>query len=86
MIVSDLQGFENEKDQYILTDPAITCPDNLHRFSTTNLGIKGVKKFFESHQCNPICKIMKLIKHALQVLPDRNEGCETSLKFSTISK
>lgn len=75
LIVTDLQGMERKsssgKMEYVLTDPAITCPDNPERFTGTNLAIKGVKKFFENHQCNHICKILKLKKHKYQAKPDR---------------
>ena len=33
-----------ENKEYILTDPAITSPEGHDRFSSTNLGIKGIQK------------------------------------------
>ena len=74
MIVTDLQGFIVDKKDYILTDPAIQSPEGHDRFSTTNLGKKSVKKYFEKHQCNHICKHLKLKKHKYQKLPDREAG------------
>ena len=71
LVVADLQGFVKNGNEYVLTDPAIECPDGLLRFTSTNLGIDGVKKFFESHQCNPICKFLRLKKHKCQKLPDK---------------
>lgn len=71
LIVTDLQGMIVNNKDYILTDPAISSPEGHDRFSTTNLGTKGVKKFFETHQCNHICKHLKLKKHPYQTLPDR---------------
>lgn len=56
-----------DSNKYILTDPAITCPDDFDRFSLTNLSRKGLKKFFESHQCNHICEKLKLKKHDYQL-------------------
>ena len=75
LIVTDLQGFCNKKDpvaiQFVLTDPAIICPEHFDRFSSTNLGIKGVKKYFENHQCNQICRGLVLSRHKYQAKPDR---------------
>lgn len=73
LVVTDLQGFKKSETEYILTDPAILSPDGLLRFGCTNLGIKGLKKFFERHQCNPICKNLKLKRHKYQVLPDKDK-------------
>ncbi|CAF1059515.1 unnamed protein product, partial [Brachionus calyciflorus] len=72
LIVNDLQGMLVDNKHYILTDPAISSPEGYERFSTTNLALKGIKKFFQTHQCNHICKHLKLIKHAYQKLPDRD--------------
>jgi len=74
LVVADLQGFVKNGNEYVLTDPAIECPDGLLRFTSTNLGIDGVKKFFESHQCNPICKYLRLKKHKCQKLPDKTSA------------
>ncbi len=71
LIVTDLQGMLIENKEYILTDPAITSPEGHDRFSSTNLGIKGVQKFFETHKCNYICKHLNLKKHKYQSRPDR---------------
>ena len=60
-----------DNKEYILTDPAIACPEDHKRFSSTNLGIKGVQKFFQTHKCNNICQYLKLKKHKYQSLPDR---------------
>lgn len=43
----------------------------LYFFRNTNLGQEGIISFFESHQCNHICKYLVLEKHAAQKLPDR---------------
>lgn len=70
LMITDLQGFQNESC-YILTDPAITCLDDWDRFTSTNLGKKGLKKYFESHQCNQICEDLGLKKGKYQSLPNR---------------
>ena len=46
----------------MLSDPVIYCKEELDRFSSTNLGRKDVKSFFKSHECNDLCKQMKLTK------------------------
>ena len=71
LIVTDLQGMIIDNKEYILTDPAISSPDSPNRFSTTNLGQKGVKKFFETHSCNHLCKHLELKKHLYQCKTDR---------------
>lgn len=72
LLVTDLQGFKLDADSsYLLTDPAITCLDDWDRFSSTNLGKKGLKKFFQTHQCNSICQKLKLERHRYQTLPNR---------------
>ena len=71
LIVNDLQGMIVDNKEYILTDPALTSPEGFDRFSNTNLGIKGIEKFFTSHQCNHFCKHLELAKHKYQKKPDR---------------
>ena len=82
LLISDLQGFIFNKDQYILTDPAIICPEDLKKFGPTNMGQKGIKAFFSNHQCNPMCKSLKLKKHKYQVkeLPDKQSKLGTEIK------
>ena len=72
LVVMDIQGCARS-NEYVLTDPAITCPDDMERFGSTNLGKKGLTKFFESHRCNHICRHLKLKKHKAQIFPDREE-------------
>lgn len=69
LVVTDLQGFKTDH-QYFLTDPAISSLD-YERFSYKNLGKQGIKRYFESHQCNHICKSLRLKKNKYQNLPDR---------------
>ncbi|CAG8580886.1 859_t:CDS:1 [Paraglomus brasilianum] len=59
LVVYDLQGVEN-LNQFLLTDPAIHCVDSL-RFGRTNLGEKGINEcFLANHECNDICRKLKL--------------------------
>ena len=73
LIVNDLQGIAFKNEQFILTDPAISCPSDDKRFSMTNLGEESINEFYESHQCNKMCKILQLEKHEKQILPDRDD-------------
>jgi hypothetical protein len=70
LLVTDLQGFQYKNKEYILTDPSITCPSDLEKFSSTNLGETGIKAFFNAHRCNSLCRKLNLNKHECQVLGD----------------
>ena len=70
LMVSDLQGM-TDGESYLLTDPAIICAEGYKRFGPTNLGQKGIKAFFTKHQCNHICKSLKLKRHEYQLKSDR---------------
>ena len=70
LIVTDLQGFVYKNNEFILTDPALVCSDEPNRFGLTNRGFKSVYNFFEKHQCNYICRFLKLKKHFKQILND----------------
>ncbi|EDR30015.1 elongation factor 2 kinase, putative [Entamoeba dispar SAW760] len=65
LIVVDLQGVVNkEKNEYILTDPAVHHESlSKYFFSSTNLGQNGIAHFFESHECNSVCKQLKIGKY-----------------------
>ena len=58
ILICDLQGVKT-KDGVLLTDPAIHAR-NVLKHGLTNLGMKGIKLFFEKHKCNHICRQMKL--------------------------
>ena len=83
MVVADLQGFRrgdflNNKEEYILTDPTISCVES--QFTSTDLGKFGIVKFFERHECNSHCNALKLKKNILLpngieiTLPTRNKN------------
>jgi hypothetical protein len=76
LIVVDLQGIKGADNTFILTDPAIHCMNEL-RFGETNLGENGMIKFFQAHQCNSICRALRLPKHASQTKPDLTPGAHT---------
>ena len=57
LLVNDLQGFRR-LNEYVLTDPAIQCIER--QFTGTDLGQFGIVKFFEKHECNSHCELLKL--------------------------
>ena len=59
LVVCDLQG-KKVGSNVILTDPAIHDSDSVLHHGTTNLGEKGIERFFELHKCNDICQAMQL--------------------------
>ncbi|KAH7329507.1 hypothetical protein B0I35DRAFT_474104 [Stachybotrys elegans] len=70
MMVVDLQGVGN-----LLTDPCIhTKYDDRFKLSETNLGAKGFKSFFATHQCNQICQ-------RLELKSNRNMAAENRFEF-----
>jgi|ERR1719456_467434 len=54
LMVVDIQGVAD-----IYTDPQIHTKD-AKGYGAGNLGMEGVKKFFETHQCNNLCIGLKL--------------------------
>jgi hypothetical protein len=73
MMVVDLQGsFEEqqpnqagrERPKFLLTDPALHTnhKQSDKNFGRTNLGRRGMKAFFQTHQCNTFCRLLNLIK------------------------
>ena len=67
-MVVDLQGSlqtnnTNGQKVFILTDPAIHFKHSRGRktreYGRTDLGRKGMRAFFESHQCNGICRLFQ---------------------------
>jgi len=55
MLVCDIQGVGD-----IYTDPQIHSTDRPHRFGKADMGVEGVRKFFETHRCNAICEFLRL--------------------------
>ena len=58
LIVVDLQG-EKKNGNFHLTDPAIHCIKG-SMFGETNLQLRGIVAFFQSRECNDICRNMQL--------------------------
>ena len=62
LVICDLQGVF-KGDQICLTDPAVHCIDYMllqPKLGGSNLGFPGIQKFFASHNCNDICRKMRL--------------------------
>ena len=59
LIVCDLQG-KRDGSRVILTDPVIHDSTSVLYHCTTNLGEKGIQRFFQLHKCNEICQAMQL--------------------------
>lgn len=57
-MVCDLQGVKSG-NKYILTDPAIHSADR--EFGPTDLGVTGMCKVLEQHQCSYLCRELGLI-------------------------
>jgi hypothetical protein len=71
MMVVDLQGsFQErqpnkvgrERPKFLLTDPALHTnhKQSDKNFGRTNLGRRGMKAFFKTHQCNALCRLLNL--------------------------
>lgn len=69
MLVCDLQGVqstsnvgEDRAGVFELTDPVIHYRSKRRRqvYGRTDLGKKGVHRFFETHRCNDVCRLLGL--------------------------
>lgn len=71
LMVVDLQGVYEEYDdgtsRYVLTDPVIHKRKLGERkqlaswtFGRTDRGEKGMRAFFETHECNEVCRLLGL--------------------------
>jgi hypothetical protein len=74
LLICDIQGVD---DKY--TDPQIHSKDKTG-FGKGNMGISGMHKFFETHRCNSICRLIGLPPHQTKqvdygtVVPSFNAG------------
>ena len=62
-LIVDIQGVANaDKTLYQLTDPPVHCAEHDGRcYGDTNNGSLGIEQFFDSHQCNDVCRSLGLI-------------------------
>ncbi|KAL7548108.1 hypothetical protein ACHAWF_011406 [Thalassiosira exigua] len=66
-LVCDLQGVWNPDDGFVLTDPVVhhVCQTGkIHKNGATDKGLVGVEKFFDTHQCNALCRKMGLVQRS----------------------
>lgn len=63
LVICDLQGMKF-RSKVVLTDPAIHYCNNILFYGSTNLGPRGIERFFQLHTCNEICEEMKLERPA----------------------
>jgi len=64
LLICDLQGVRTDRG-VLLTDPAIHAKE-FWKYGMTNLGPKGMRRFFKTHHCNDFCKEMRLEKNYRQ--------------------
>jgi hypothetical protein len=65
LLVCDLQGVLDKATKpfntYRLTDPCIHTTERHHRrYGRTDHREKGVSKFFQTHSCNAVCRLLGL--------------------------
>ena len=60
LLVCDIQGvFSARKKRFIWVDPVIHSMTKC-QYGRTDHGIEGIDRFFASHQCNAICRSLRL--------------------------
>jgi hypothetical protein len=60
LLIVDLQGVFKD-DQFYLTDPALHCNEEKFIDSSTNFSLVGLTGFMDFHECNHVCKSLKLL-------------------------
>jgi hypothetical protein len=57
-----IQGVWNSVDGYVLTDPVIHSKKKKAKgmYGSTDRGPSGMNKFFVSHSCNALCRLLGL--------------------------
>ncbi|CAF1506026.1 unnamed protein product [Adineta ricciae] len=83
-MVVDLQGAKTD-NAYILTDPAIHCDDILRfKHTRTNLGVKGMDRFFNTHVCSEICARLELPAEKSQLLNKTKTNAYKSFEYADL--
>lgn len=70
LLIVDIQGVGD-----IYTDPQLLSPDG-KGYGRGNLGVKGIRRFLQSHRCNAVCKALNLPQ--LQSSPQHSPHTMTS--------
>lgn len=71
-LLTDVQGWQLDRCHYILTDPALHTNDRQRVPAIpggSDLGYKGMQRFFQVHCCNEICKLLGLHKEHIPKPP-----------------
>lgn len=57
LLICDLQGVFNSTDGFTLTDPAMHRKPRAgrRRRGATDKGEEGIRRFFATHKCSPLC-------------------------------
>jgi len=64
MLLCDLQGeYDKRENMFCFTDPVVHYydrhnPGNRSLYGRTDLGRKGIEKFFDNHRCNRLCELV----------------------------
>ena len=61
-LVCDIQGVWNKFDGFTLTDPVFHDSTEKHKYGPTDKGEEGIRKFFETHTCGGLCRVLGLQK------------------------
>jgi len=69
-LVCDLQGVLGSKE-FTLTDPSIHSKEQGY-FGKTDHGRLGQQRFFATHKCNPLCRVLKLNDRLLKFWKNNN--------------
>jgi len=77
-LVCDIQGVENGS-KYTLTDPCIHSVGR--KYGGTDLGVIGMEKFFEGHDCNVMCETLDLENPMRDVEPCDVRSRNTTYNF-----
>ena len=81
LVICDLQGIKS-RFKLMLTDPAIHYT-NILCHGSTNLGMKGILKFFQAHKCNDICRALKLDKKMPEQPSEASAATATPIMIPT---
>lgn len=61
MALVDLRPIQVDKDKIMITEP-ILFSNQTNRFSSADMGTKGIEHFKQEHKCSSICKHLELKK------------------------
>jgi len=67
-LICDIQGTWNPYDGFNFTDPAVHTIGMKGKRGSTDKGTEGIKKFFETHKCNKLCRKLGLTDSSLMLL------------------